>query len=187
MTGGAVRKDRTKAMFAAEIESMVETSPLVGISVKDLCERCGVPRQTFYYHFHDKYELVAWIFFQDLMSSGSLAEGAEGGLEEHLSEILGKLWQRKTFYRRAFDGAWEVSILRYVYEFDVGYALEAIEASEGAGVVNEEVRFNVSFAAYGCMTMCIEWLNGRLDLTVDEMSRRLASCIVRLAGSSTRF
>ena len=165
---------------------MIEKSPLIRISVQDLCERCQVPRQTFYYHFHDKYELVAWIFFQDLMESGSLFEEVEEGLEDHLRTILGKIWQRRTFYRQAFDGAWEVSILRYVYEFDVEYALKAIEESEGKDAITEEVRFNVAFAAYGCMTMCIEWLNGRLELTVDEMSSYLAACITRLAGPTTR-
>ncbi len=181
-----MRKDRTKAMFAVEIERMIEVTPLTRISVKDLCERCGVPRQTFYYHFHDKYELVAWVFFQDQMSSGSLASGAKGGLEEYLNEILDKLWRRRTFYRRAFDGAGELSIHRYVYEFNVGYALGVIEASKGADAVTDEARFNVSFAAYGCMMMCIEWLNGRLELSVDEMSSRLAACISSLAGSATR-
>ena len=32
------------------------------ISVSDICERCGMNRKSFYYHFKDKYDLVNWIF-----------------------------------------------------------------------------------------------------------------------------
>ncbi len=176
-----MRPDLTKAMFAREIEEMMETTPLSRISVKELCRRCSSPRQTFYYHFRDKYELVAWIFFQDLLASGPLADEGSGSTGEHLRTILGKLQDRRTFYRRAFDGSWEVSILRYVYEFDVELALESLERESGEPV-DATARFAVSFAAYGCMLMCIEWLNGSVDMDVSEMADCLEHCIKRLSA-----
>ncbi len=45
--------------------------------MKDLCEKSGADRDTFYYHFRDKYELVAWIY-------ASSAEESMGGLEGHM-------------------------------------------------------------------------------------------------------
>ena len=35
------------------------------ISVRDITEQCGLNRQTFYYHFQDKYELLDWIYYQE--------------------------------------------------------------------------------------------------------------------------
>ena len=52
----------TKGMFADELEAMMERMPLSKVRVRDLCERCGVERRVFYYHFKDKYDLVAWMF-----------------------------------------------------------------------------------------------------------------------------
>ena len=31
------------------------------ITINDITEKCGINRQTFYYHFHDIYELIEWI------------------------------------------------------------------------------------------------------------------------------
>jgi AcrR family transcriptional regulator len=36
------------------------------ITVKDLVERAQVNRQTFYYHFRDIYDLLEWVFAEDL-------------------------------------------------------------------------------------------------------------------------
>ena len=58
-------KDRTKAMFADELEKMLEEMPLEKVRVLDICRRCEATPPTFYYHFHDKYELVAWIFLKE--------------------------------------------------------------------------------------------------------------------------
>ena len=52
-------KDRTKIMFAEELENMLKDIPLEKVRVAKLCERCGATPPTFYYYFHDKYELVA--------------------------------------------------------------------------------------------------------------------------------
>ena len=49
------------------------------IRVTEIYARAGVERPTFYYHFKDKYDLVAWIFFRssydtDVISAESAAE-----------------------------------------------------------------------------------------------------------------
>lgn len=51
-------QDRTKIMFAEQLETMLKTMPLDKIRIVDLCQQCGAAPPTFYYHFHDKYELV---------------------------------------------------------------------------------------------------------------------------------
>lgn len=64
----------TKQALAASIKELMEREPLSKISVGDITSNCGVNRQTFYYHFKDKYELVNWIYYTEtvkLMSSFS--------------------------------------------------------------------------------------------------------------------
>lgn len=61
-------KNQTKLLFANQLEQMLIDTPMDKIRVVDLCKRCGTIPQTFYYHFHDKYELVAWAFLKDFSS-----------------------------------------------------------------------------------------------------------------------
>ena len=54
----------TKWLFAKTLRDMLRENTLRQIKVIDLCKACGTDRQTFYYHFRDKYDLVAWIYEQ---------------------------------------------------------------------------------------------------------------------------
>ena len=55
-------KDNMKEQMAAALIAALEKKPLEQITVKEIVEAVGVSRQTFYYHFHDIYEIVEWIF-----------------------------------------------------------------------------------------------------------------------------
>ena len=67
--------DRTKQLFADKIMQLAKNKPIKGIQIKELCVLCGVERTTFYYHFRDKYDLVAWIFKQNYIEEASRASG----------------------------------------------------------------------------------------------------------------
>jgi AcrR family transcriptional regulator len=47
----------TKRAIASAFEELLEVTPLEQITVSAIAERTGINRQTFYYHFHDIYEL----------------------------------------------------------------------------------------------------------------------------------
>ena len=49
-------------------ECMV-SSPVEKITVKEICDTCGVTRQTFYRNFQDKYDLINWYFDKILIES----------------------------------------------------------------------------------------------------------------------
>ena len=57
---------QTKVMLAESLKELLKTKSLEKITVRQLVENCQVNRQTFYYHFHDIYELVEYMFFVEL-------------------------------------------------------------------------------------------------------------------------
>ncbi len=56
----------TKRALAAALKTLMEKKPFSKITVKDLTLECGINRMTFYYHFEDIYDLVRWIFKNDI-------------------------------------------------------------------------------------------------------------------------
>ena len=49
--------DLTKKALGASLKKILLQKPLEKITITDLTNDCGVNRQTFYYHFHDIYDL----------------------------------------------------------------------------------------------------------------------------------
>ena len=56
----------TKNALGNSLKGLLQKKPLNKVTVKDVVEDCGVNRQTFYYHFQDIYDLLEWMFSQDL-------------------------------------------------------------------------------------------------------------------------
>ena len=52
----------TKRALMSTFLELLEDKPLDKITVREIVEECGVSRNTFYYHFHDIYELIEEMF-----------------------------------------------------------------------------------------------------------------------------
>lgn len=61
----------TKRALAASFIKLLSQQSLNKITVKDIVEDAQVNRQTFYYHFHDIYDLIRWIFEQESEAAAS--------------------------------------------------------------------------------------------------------------------
>ena len=53
----------TKRALAQALQELMEEVPFDKINVTQICEKCGINRKSFYYHFKDKYDLANWIFY----------------------------------------------------------------------------------------------------------------------------
>lgn len=51
-----------KYKLANAMNECMVSSPVEKITVKEICDTCGVTRQTFYRNFQDKYDLINWYF-----------------------------------------------------------------------------------------------------------------------------
>ena len=63
----SVLTDMTKKMMSDSLKKLMVTKPLNKISIKEITDGCGVNRQTFYYHFHDIYDLLEWMYQQEAL------------------------------------------------------------------------------------------------------------------------
>lgn len=46
------------------MKELMKRKSINRIRVCEICEEAEIDRSTFYYHFKDKYALVAWIFYR---------------------------------------------------------------------------------------------------------------------------
>ncbi len=56
---------KTEHKLANALRTMMTEMPLDEISVTLLTDKCGVSRKTFYYHFHDIYDLLTLVFLDE--------------------------------------------------------------------------------------------------------------------------
>ena len=55
-------KPETDKILAASLEKLLETKSFEEVTIQDIIDMCGASRTTFYRHFRDKYELMNWVY-----------------------------------------------------------------------------------------------------------------------------
>lgn len=157
----------TKRMFANELEATMARMPLSKVRVADLCERCGVERRVFYYHFKDKYDLVAWTFEQDRAAAD---EAATPYTEQFYAQTHRRLWARRDFYRRAFEDDSQNSIERYLVELSVRANEAALRRHLGVATLGFAHAFEARHFALGNVGCVVDWLRGTLEATPEQLA-----------------
>lgn len=56
---------KTEHRLAETLKNMMAVTPLDEISVTSLTKKCKINRQSFYYHFHDIYDLLTLVFLDE--------------------------------------------------------------------------------------------------------------------------
>lgn len=167
-------KDRTKRLLAGTLTALLDEKPLDKIHVTEICREADVQNQVFYYHFRDKYDLVAWMFYSDFSTSFSgTQEDGESPEEFQLRMMSGqfrRMWERREFYRRMFTDKSQNSLERYIHELDVKVNESALKRLLGRTTLTGEERYVAAATSYACLGMTIEWILGRFDATPEDLA-----------------
>ena len=91
----------TEAKFKLALKEMMKTKSLEEINVTALCKKCGVHRQTFYYHYQDIYDLIAAIFLNEDLTAAENAKTVKGVLSAFASYV----YENFGFIRSTYNSA----------------------------------------------------------------------------------
>ena len=161
-------KDRTKLMFREHLEEMLKNISFEKVRIVDLCKSCNAAPQTFYYHFTDKYELVAWIYLYDF--SDVFCETRTSYSLKTLNQILKKIEKKRSFYKEVFKDNSYNSIVNYIHRFNVKMGIIALKHINP----DTEITFNqmlaIKYHSYGTIGITREWLYGDIKISAREFA-----------------
>ena len=75
----AVRANNTTdRLLADSFKELAQIKPVEKITIKEITDKAGVIRPTFYNHFQDKYELLEWIIREEILAPAHHSNGSIG-------------------------------------------------------------------------------------------------------------
>ena len=162
-------RDRTKKLFADTLKDMLKEMPMEKVRINELCRRCGADRQTFYYHFRDKYDLATWIFARDYETV--LMDTSGQYTIEHAAAILQRMHDDKLFYRKVFSARSQNAISTYIFEYFVTLGTEAVRRQFGEEALTVDTVYEIKSHSFACVGHTLEWLEGRSGYSPEEFAR----------------
>ena len=163
-------KDRTKYLFADTLKEMMRTKELKDIRVGELCEKCGAHRRTFYYHFQDKYDLMAWILSHGY-DDPTIPENI---MQEHTTKtVLTNIMKNQPFYKRLYSDPGISELSDYLLRYNVeNYEQQLLPALQVEALTDEQ-EFSLRMYCYGGIYMTREWVLSGCKLAPAELSKRM--------------
>ncbi len=143
--------ERTKIWIADTMKKIMAKKPIEKIRVTEICREAEIERPTFYYHFKDKYDLIAWIFFHDAFKTDIISiESAAKSMEQMRKDYI--------FYKRAYEDTSQNPLWQYMLEYFAGrYSQEAMRLLESDSL-DAQTKYSIRLYCYGTVGMTREWL-----------------------------
>ena len=163
----------TKKTIAQALKELMGRHSFDKITVADITESCGLNRQTFYYHFNDKYSLLNWIFDQEVI--GILKSGLTiDNWQQCILDMLAEMYKNERFYWNALrispQSEFEVHLLSLAKA--MFYIIIGKLVSEGQ-ITEEEMRFMADFYAHGSVGIIVEWAKSGMRETPEHLTEMI--------------
>jgi probable dihydroxyacetone kinase regulator len=165
----------TKKAIAQAMKDLMETHSFEKITVGDITERCGLNRQSFYYHFNDKYTLLNWIFDQDVFSLITQDFSLENWRQSIL-KMLTEMYRSEKFYANALKHLSHSEFEEHLLVLAKERFLRIVE-TVAVEISEEEMRFIADFYAYGSVGMIIAWAKSGMRQPPEQLTAQLSRLV----------
>lgn len=133
--------------------------------------RAGRTAILFYYHFRDKYELVAWIYASGAEKSMGGQDGFMGVDES--AAALNLVRRYRFFYKKAFADSSQNALWQYIQEYNVQMYSNMLKKHYGLSELSEEVLFSLQYHCHGCLGLTYDWVMNDFPISAEELARRM--------------
>lgn len=164
-----------KYKLANAMKECMVSSPVEKITVKEICDTCGVTRQTFYRNFQDKYDLINWYFDKILIESfHQMGEGST--VYESLVKKFEYIRMEQLFFKAAFKNDEQNNLKEHDFELIRQFYIDQIEGKSHRKI-SDKLLFQLEMYCQGSVFMTTQWVLGNKNFTPQELAGLLADAM----------
>lgn len=167
----------TKERLRDALKELLLHHRMEKITVSDITRQCGMGRQSFYYHFKDKYDLLDWIIRSDLEEY--TAQNTLNSWPDNIIDLLRHLQEEKKFYCKIASGQSELLFQEYSSLIEETMFQGFSEEYELSDYEGDRMRFASRFFSYGFAGVLIQWITDGMKLSPEDCIRHLHDIGVR--------
>lgn len=165
----------TKKLIANSLKKAMKEKPLSKITVSELIRDCGINRNTFYYHFDDIYDLLHWMFANDVIDEVKKFDFIPDS-KEAIAYIMDYVEKNDVILNCAYDSVGRDEMKRFFYDDFVTIVTSIVESAER----ENNITLNADFKQFVCefytealAGILIDWIKKRKNRNREEMIQHL--------------
>jgi len=175
----------TKQALAVSLRELMKEVPFEKINVAQICERCGMNRKSFYYHFKDKYDLINWIFDTNFIAfaTSDAVKSIENDRWAFIEMSCRYFYKDRDFYRKALRIQGQNSFSEHFKEYFFPVLKSRLICLVGDDRADD---FTVGFFADAVLCAMERWLTDRECMPPEQFVIKIKGLIQNGAAAIYR-
>ncbi|WP_458863667.1 TetR/AcrR family transcriptional regulator [Acidaminobacterium chupaoyuni] len=163
----------TKRAIIESFVMLLNEMPFDKITVKDIVDRCGVNRNTFYYYFQDIYALLDEVFRTET-EKVILENNLFDSWQEGILQSIGFVFENKTAIRHLYGSLNRERLERYLYDVTGSIMMRYVEKeAEGLDAAPEDIKVIAEFYKFALVGMALDWIGSGMKHDVSNVINRM--------------
>lgn len=175
------KSENTCQALATSLKELMKSRPFEKITIQEITEGAGVIRPTFYNHFQDKYDLLEWIFRNEvILPAQALLD--YGMLQEAVQLMLLEMEKEKPFYRKAIRIGGQNSFIKIMEHIFQELLQSVIERRIGVSTIGGDlltIQNVAEFFAASSLFVILKWLESDDKVPTEEVAKVYKVLITR--------
>ena len=167
-----MKRKTPKEILTASFQELAAKKSIDKITIQEIVDNCGYSPATFYRHFKDKYDLIAW---EHTRAVADIVDqvGADGYPWKQTLYDGARLYNENKDYLLNLlqHTSGHDSFIRYMTEINCA-ALEKyiLSVKENQKLTHEEMMY-VKIYCHGLVDLACEWILGQINTTLEEIAK----------------
>lgn len=166
----AMKRETTNEIIANSFRELAARKPVDKITVGEIVSNCNLSAPTFYRHFHDKYDLITWIYGQEVSKYVLRSDNPPPGHDEVLAAWVDYCMKNSallTNLMKNTDGY--DSFLRNMVKEHVRIVEDDITSRNGPEAITKKTHLMIYTFSCGMVRLMFAWLTGGVSATQEEI------------------
>ena len=166
-----MKRMTTKEILSESFRELAKTRSIDRITIQDIVDNCSYSPATFYRHFKDKYDLIAWDYTQQLAKIMGRIDEKEYTWKQTLLDGAKRFQVEKDYLTNLFlHTSGHDSFIQYMAEINYEALEKHFLALNGQQELDEKTAMLIRTYCHGTVCLTCEWILGRYTVTPDELA-----------------
>lgn len=160
-----------KELLAESFRELAETKSINKITVKDITENCGYSVATFYRHFKDKYDLIAWAYSSDVEEIMKQVEYDEESWKKALMNAAEYYANHRDYLSNLLlHTSGYISFVRNMSQINYLSLKQKIQASAKVQNISTKTDMYIRLYCHGTVALTCDWLLGEFEADAQTLA-----------------
>ena len=134
----------TKILMGEALKKLIKDRPFSKITVQDIVAECNINRNTFYYHFENNYDLLSFVYEQEVQNIVESFHKANATIPQAMDFVLDYIDKNIPLCQCAYESLGEQQ-LKIIFEKDL---LEFVRATIDYYALENTVKFSEDLKSF---------------------------------------